>query len=85
MVVFLVINLNNQNLVLKGYYQGKTNEWKLFPYYDKSKNKSIVQSTKAIVSAQETKWTMNYLRICKSFKNSPAPDPTEFNPDQLED
>ena len=33
----LVIELNNQNLVLKGYWDNRINGWKLFPYYDKRK------------------------------------------------
>ena len=33
----LVIELNNQPLVLKGYWDNRINGWKLFPYYDKRK------------------------------------------------
>lgn len=33
----LKVVLNNQNLVLKGFWDNKLNGWKLFPYYDKTK------------------------------------------------
>ncbi len=33
----LEVNLNNQNLVLKGFWDNRVNGWKLFPYYDKTK------------------------------------------------
>ena len=35
--LILVVKLNNQNLVLKGFWDIKYNCWKLFPYYDKTK------------------------------------------------
>ena len=35
--VILEIILNNQNLVLKGFWDNKNSGWKLFPYYDKTK------------------------------------------------
>ena len=34
----LEVNLNNQNLVLKGFWDNRVNGWKLFPYYDKTKS-----------------------------------------------
>tara|TARA_R110000824_G_scaffold181668_2_gene362554 strand:+ start:1712 stop:2083 length:372 start_codon:yes stop_codon:yes gene_type:complete len=33
----LEIVLNNQNLVLKGFWDNRNGGWKLFPYYDKTK------------------------------------------------
>lgn len=33
----LVVELENQNLVRKGYWDNRSNGWKLFPYYDKTK------------------------------------------------
>ena len=33
----LKVILNNQNLVLKGFWDNRVNGWKLFPYYDKTK------------------------------------------------
>ena len=41
----LVVELENQNLVRKGYWDNRSNGWKLFPYYDKTK-KSSIQSTR---------------------------------------
>ena len=35
--VILKVILNNQNLVLKGFFDNRTKGWKLFPYYDKTK------------------------------------------------
>jgi|TARA_Y100000004_G_C8771328_1_gene350861 hypothetical protein len=75
----LVVNLNNQNLVLKGYYQAKTNDWKLFPYYDKTKqnpqfNKPKPQFNQEPMDDQlpdsEREWSQG--------------DATEFNPEQYE-
>ena len=79
----LVITLNNQNLVLKGFW-GKNNEWKLFPYYDKTKvNPSFNQPKPSYQPRQEMDDELP--AHMQEFQNSPAPDPTEFNPDQLED
>ena len=33
----LEVVLNNQNLVLKGFWDNRNGGWKLFPYYDKTK------------------------------------------------
>ena len=37
--LILAVELNNQNLVLKGYWDNRTSGFKLFPYYDKTKTK----------------------------------------------
>ena len=42
----LEVNLNNQNLVLKGFWDNRVNGWKLFPYYDKSKSKPAFNQPK---------------------------------------
>ena len=80
----LVVTLNNQNLVLKGFYNSKSNEWKLFPYYDKTKtNPSFNQPKQSYQPRNEMDDELP--AHMQEFQNSPAPDPTEFNPDQLED
>ena len=42
----LEVNLNNQNLVLKGFWDNRVNGWKLFRYYDKSKSKPAFNQPK---------------------------------------
>ena len=42
----LEVNLNNQNLVLKGFWDNRVNGWKLFPYYDKTKSKPAFNQPK---------------------------------------
>ena len=42
----LEVNLNNQNLVLKGFLDNRVNGWKLFPYYDKTKSKPAFNQPK---------------------------------------
>tara|TARA_B100000214_G_C23860302_1_gene577734 strand:- start:296 stop:676 length:381 start_codon:yes stop_codon:yes gene_type:complete len=78
----LVVTLNNQNLVLKGYYQGKTNEWKLFPYYDKRKqNPSFNQPKQSVQSHHEL--DDNLPSHMKDFQDSPTSEP-EFDPEKYE-
>ena len=45
--VILEIILNNQNLVLKGFWDNKNSGWKLFPYYDKTKQNPAWNKPKA--------------------------------------
>ena len=42
----LEVNLNNQNLVLKGFWDNRVNGWKLFPYYDKTKTNPAINKPK---------------------------------------
>ena len=76
----LVVNLNNQNLVLKGYYQGKTNEWKLFPYYDKTKTNPQFNQPKQ--SYQQNNDMDDQLP--QSEKDWSQGSGTEFNPEEYE-
>ena len=76
----LVVNLNNQNLVLKGYYQGKTNEWKLFPYYDKTKTNPQFNQPKQ--SYQQNNNMDDQLP--QSEKDWSQSSGTEFNPEEYE-
>ena len=76
----LVVTLNNQNLVLKGYYQGKTNEWKLFPYYDKTKTNPQFNQPKQ--SYQQNNNMDDQLP--QSEQEWSQGDATEFNPEEYE-
>ena len=76
----LVVNLNNQNLVLKGYYQGKTNEWKLFPYYDKRKQNPSFNQPKPQYNQQDVLDD----QLPQSEREWSKGDATEFNPEQYE-
>ena len=76
----LVVNLNNQNLVLKGYYQGKTNEWKLFPYYDKTKQNPSFNQPKPQYNQQDVMDD----QLPQSEQEWSKGDATDFNPEQYE-
>ena len=76
----LVVTLNNQNLVLKGYYQGKTNEWKLFPYYDKRKQNPSFNQPKQ--SYQQNNDMDDQLP--QSEQEWSQGEATEFNPEEYE-
>jgi len=78
----LVVTLNNQNLVLKGFYNSKANEWKLSPYYDKTKTNPQFNQPKQ-QSYQRDEMDDELPNEMKQWQNSPAPD-TDFNPDQYE-
>lgn len=78
----LVVTLNNQNLVLKGFYNSKSNEWKLFPYYDKTKTNPQFNQPKQ-QSYQRDEMDDELPNEMKQWQDSPAPD-TDFNPDQYE-
>jgi hypothetical protein len=80
----LEINLNNQNLVLKGFWDNRVNGWKLFPYYDKTKQNPTFNKPKPSYQPRQ-EMDDELPAHMQEFQNSPAPDPTEFNPDQLED
>ena len=73
----LVVNLNNQNLVLKGYYQGKTNEWKLFPYYDKTKTNPQFNHPKQQHNDMDD-------QLPQSEKEWSQGSATDFNPEEYE-
>ena len=76
----LVVTLNNQNLVLKGYYQVKTNEWKLFPYYDKRKQNPSFNQPKQ--SYQRNNDMDDQLP--QSEQEWSQGSATEFNPEEYE-
>jgi hypothetical protein len=80
----LEVNLNNQNLVLKGFWDNRINGWKLFPYYDKTKTNPAFNKPK---QTQQPRDDMDdkLPSHMQDFQNSPAPEPTDFNPEQYED
>ena len=79
----LEVKLNNQDLVLKGFWDNRENGWKLFPYYNKSKSNPSFNQPKQ--SYQKTHELDDELpQHMKEFHNSPAPNETDFNPDQYE-
>ena len=79
--LILVVNLNNQNLVLKGFWDIKYNCWKLFPYYDKTKTNPQFNRPQQPRDEMDDQLPQSE----KEWANSPAPDPTDFNPEQYED
>ena len=75
----LVIELDNQNLVLKGFWNNQLNGWKLYSYYDKTKTNPQFNKPK-----YERQGNGEPVHI-QQWKQSPAPDPTDFNPAELDD
>ena len=58
----LEVNLNNQNLVLKGFWDNRVNGWKLFPYYDREKQIQLLINQSNRIS-KEMILTINYLNL----------------------
>ena len=77
----LEVNLNNQNLVLKGFWDNRVNGWKLFPYYDKTKTNPQFNRPQQPRDEMDDQLPQSE----KDWNNSPAPDPTDFTPEQYED
>ena len=75
----LVIELDNQNLVLKCFWNNQLNGWKLYSYYDKTKTNPQFNKPK-----YERQGNGEPVHI-QQWKQSPAPDPTDFNPAELDD
>jgi len=82
----LVVELNNQNLVLKGFYQNKgigkfnSSGWKLFPYYDKTKQNPSFNKPKTQYGQQNPMDD----QLPDNEVNWSKESPTDFNPDQYE-
>jgi len=81
--VILKVILNNQNLVLKGFFDNRTKGWKLFPYYDKTKQNPAFNKPKQVQQPRDD-MDDKLPSHMQDFQNSPAPDPTDFNPEQYE-
>jgi len=74
----LEVNLNNQNLVLKGFWDNRINGWKLFPYYDKTKTNPQFNQPKPSNDMDDALPNSE-----KEWQQSPVND-TSFDPDQYE-
>tara|TARA_Y100001937_G_C7062514_1_gene304423 strand:- start:714 stop:1070 length:357 start_codon:yes stop_codon:yes gene_type:complete len=77
--LILEVTLNNQNLVLQGFWNNQLNKWKLLPYFDKTKSNPQFNKPK-----YEQQGNGEPVHI-QQWKKSPAPDPTDFNPAELDD
>lgn len=82
--LILVVKLNNQNLVLKGFWDIKYNCWKLFPYYDKTKTNPQFNKPQQPRDEMDDPIPTHM----KEWEKSPAPTPQddiEFVPEQYEE
>ena len=70
----LEVNLNNQNLVLKGFWDNRINGWKLFPYYDKTKTNPAFNQPQAPTHQMDDQLPQSEKKWGKS----------DFNPDEYE-
>lgn len=78
--VILKVILNNQNLVLKGFFDNRTKGWKLFPYYDKRKQNPSFNQPKQ--SYQQNNDMDDQLpQSEQEWSQRPA---TDFDPEELE-
>jgi len=77
----LEVKLNNQDLVLKGYWDNRENGWKLFPYYNKSKTNPAFNQPKQYNQKHELDDEIP--AEMREWQKSPV-DNTDFNPDQYE-
>jgi len=75
--LILVVNLNNQNLVLKGFWDIKFNCWKLFPYYDKTKTNPAFNKPQAPTHQMDD-------QLPKEEQEWSQGSGTEFNPNEYE-
>jgi len=78
----LKVILNNQNLVLKGFWDNKLNAWKLFPYYDKTKTNPNFNKPKA--QYNQPKPSDFDDQLPESEQQWTKGSATEFNPEQYE-
>ena len=82
----LEVNLNNQNLVLKGFWDNRVNGWKLFPYYDKTKTNPAFNKPKQAYQ----QGTDNYQKMQNEIMDDQLPQSekewlkSDFNPDEYE-
>ena len=77
--VILKVILNNQNLVLKGFFDNRTKGWKLFPYYDKRKQNPSFNQPKQ--SYQQNNDMDDQLpQSEQEWSQRPA---TDFDPEEL--
>ena len=75
--LILAVELNNQNLVLKGYWDNRIGGFKLFPYYDKSKSNPQFNQPKQPRNDMDD-------QLPQSEQEWSQGDATEFNPEEYE-
>ena len=75
--VILKVILNNQNLVLKGFFDNRTKGWKLFPYYDKTKTNPAFNKPQAPTQQMDD-------QLPQSEQEWSQGSGTEFNPNEYE-
>ena len=73
----LEVNLNNQNLVLKGFWDNRINGWKLFPYYDKTKTNPAFNKPQAPTQQMDD-------QLPREEQEWSQGSGTEFNPNEYE-
>ena len=73
----LKVDLNNQNLVLKGYWDNRINGFKLFPYYDKTKTNPQFNQPKQPNNDMDD-------QLPQSEQEWSQGSATEFNPQEYE-
>ena len=79
--VILKVILNNQNLVLKGFWDNRNKGWKLFPYYDKTKQNPQFNKPKQY---NQDSMDDQLPSSPQSEQDWARGDSTDFNPDQYE-
>ena len=75
--VILKVILNNQNLVLKGFFDNRTKGWKLFPYYDKTKQNPQFNQPKQARNEMDD-------QLPQSEQEWSQGSATDFNPEEYE-
>ena len=73
----LEVVLNNQNLVLKGFWDNRNGGWKLFPYYDKTKTNPAFNKPQAPNQLMDD-------QLPQSEQEWSQGSATEFNPNEYE-
>ena len=73
----LEVNLNNQNLVLKGFWDNRVNGWKLFHYYYNTKKNPAFNTPKAPTQQMDD-------QLPQSEQEWSQGSATEFNPNEYE-
>jgi len=78
--LILAVELNNQNLVLKGYWDNRTGGFKLFPYYDKTKTNPQFNQPKQSYHQNNDMDD----QLPQSEKEWSQGSATDFNPEEYE-
>lgn len=78
--LILAVELNNQNLVLKGYWDNRSGGFKLFPYYDKTKTNPQFNQPKQSYHQNNDMDD----QLPQSEKEWSQGSATDFNPEEYE-